>query len=71
MEKSCLFIPGILYPGGPLGAGEGDICAVEFGLSKPENTGVDGDGDGGGGFSLFHNSEQLVFQKPILSFSRS
>lgn len=61
----------MLYPGGPLGADEGDRCAVGFVLSKLESDGEGGDGGGGDKLSLSHNSEQLVFQKPILLFSRS
>jgi hypothetical protein len=51
-------------PGKPLGAGAGDRSACE-------PVSLDGAGEGAPIWSLSHNSEQFVFQKPIFSLRRS
>lgn len=65
-------IPRIISGESPTGIAAGGNTAEDFGLSTVENPA----GDSAGGcapvaLSLSHNSEQLVFQKPIFSCSRS
>lgn len=67
--ETITYIPGALASGGSVGASIGAILMVQF-----TSYVLAGSGEGVGvedNWSLSHNSEQLVFQKPIFLCSRS